>query len=332
MNKTDTVKTILRENNILLAPMAGVTDRAFRAICKEQGCGLTFTEMVSAKGLHYGYGSEGNKSADLLTMAPEEKPACVQIFGRDPQIMAEQAKRICDECGDDLAWIDINMGCPAPKITKNGEGSALMKEPLHAAEIIRTVNKAIEKPVTVKFRLGWHEYSINAFEFAKMAESEGAAAVTIHGRTREQFYSGKADWTEIIRIKEALEIPVIGNGDIFTAQDAKRRLDESAVDALMVARGAQGNPWLFAEIRALLDHGETLNAPSAKARLDMALRHAKQLQEFRGEHAVVEMRKHVAWYITGLKGAAKARNEINRCSNLEEMKIVFDRLLEEQCA
>ncbi len=326
MYNPNLIREYFKKNNILLAPMAGVTDRCFRSLCKEQGCGMTYTEMVSAKGLHYGKGD--GKSKALLTVSETETPVVVQLFGNHPEILAEQATIICEEMSQDVAWIDLNMGCPAPKITKNGEGSALMRQPELAATIIKKVNDAIDKPLTVKFRLGWNDSMINAIQFAKMAEDSGASAICIHGRTREQFYTGKADWSITTKIKSSAEIPVIGNGDIFSAQDAKQRLDSSHVDALLIARGAQGNPWIFSQIRAYLDHGNLLPMPTTQERVSMALRHARGLMEFRGDHAIIEMRKHISWYVAGVHDASKIRWEVNQCTTYEQLEEVLSKLLE----
>lgn len=318
MYNTEHIKAYFDVNNVLLAPMAGVTDRCFRALCREQGAGLTYTEMVSAKGLYYN--KEQGNSYQLLQLDEKDKPVVVQMFGNHASILAEEAKKICDSMQDDIAWIDINMGCPAPKITKNGEGSALMKNLSLASDIIQAVNKAIPVPLTVKFRLGWDDTHCNTLEFAKMAEESGASAVCVHGRTRMQFYSGLANWDTIKEIKNELSIPVIGNGDIFSAEDAQQRLNESGVDAIMVARGAQGNPWIFAQIKHFLDTGEQLPLPTPEEKIDMALRHAQGLIAFRGEHAIVEMRKHVAWYLSGIHGAAKIRLKVNECVTLDQLR------------
>ena len=315
-----TVSQLLEENDLLLAPMAGVTDRVFRVLCKEQGCGLTYTEMVSAKGLHYG-GSAG-KSRALLTTDERERPCAVQLFGSDPAIMAEQAARLFEESGDALALIDINMGCPAPKITGNGEGSALMKNPALAARVIRAVADAVPLPVTVKFRKGWDDESVNVVEFAKMAEQSGAAAVTVHGRTRMQFYSGTADWDCIARVKRAVSIPVIGNGDVFSPKAYFAIREKTGCDGVMIARGAQGNPWIFREIAAAKE-GKTAPAPTAQERMETALRHARGLVAQKGEHAVVEMRKHVAWYIKGTPGAAALRGAVNECTTLSQLEALL---------
>ena len=328
MFQPEIIAAKLRENNVLLAPMAGVTDRFFRSLCKEQNCGMTYTEMVSAKGLYYGRG-QGN-SKKLLILAENEEKAVIQIFGNDPRIMAEQAEKICEEMGERVAWIDINMGCPAPKITRNGEGSALMKMPDLAFEIVKCVNATIPVPLSVKFRIGWDDTSVNALQFAQLMEKAGASAICVHGRTRQQFYSGEANWDVIGEIKQNASIPVIGNGDIFSADDAKEKMEKSGVDAVMVARGAQGNPWIFSQIRAYLDEGKRIDMPSSQDRVEMALRHTKGLMQFRGIHAIKEMRKHVSWYISGLKGAAKMRNQINQCETFDELKSELMALLGQQ--
>lgn len=328
MYNPELIRKYFQKNNVLLAPMAGVTDRFFRSLCKEQGCGMTYTEMVSAKGLHYNKG-EG-KSKALLKVADNEIPVVVQLFGNHPEILAEQAQIICGEMQEQVAWIDINMGCPAPKITKNGDGSALMRHPELASEIIRKVNDTIDKPLTVKFRLGWNDAMVNAINFAKMAEDSGASAICIHGRTREQFYSGKADWETTKKIKASAQIPVIGNGDIFSAKDAKEKIEMSHVDALLIARGAQGNPWIFSQIIAYLNQGILLPMPTPQERITMALRHAKGLMVFRGDHAIVEMRKHISWYISGMHDASKIRADINRCCTFEELEEKLFELLEKQ--
>ena len=283
---------------VLLAPMAGVTDLPYRRLCRELGCDFTYTEMVSAKGLRYGAAA----TAALLETSPEERPCGVQLFGREPAILAEVAGKLCRENRGELALIDINMGCPAPKITGNGEGSALMKEPKLAAQIIEAVVKASDLPVTVKFRKGFDAAHCNALEFAKLAQESGAALVTLHGRTREQMYSGKADWDVIARVKQALSIPVIGNGDVFSGADALAMRAYTHCDGIMVARGAQGNPFIFQEIQAALA-GRPYTPPTPAQRLDMALEHLRRAVEYKGERAYVEMRKHMAWYIRGIRGA-----------------------------
>lgn len=301
------------ENNIFLAPMAGVTDMPFRILCKEQGCGLVYTEMVSAKGMHY----NDEKSSKLADINDAEKPASVQIFGSDPKIMAGIAERLNDS---EASFIDINMGCPTPKITKNGEGSALMRRPELVAEIVREVSRATTKPVTVKIRKGWDDESINAVEIAKIAEENGARAVAVHGRTREQFYSGKADWSIIRKVKESVSIPVIGNGDVVTPQDAKNLLEQTGCDAVMIGRGAQGNPWIFKKVLAWLQRGELLPDPGPQEKIDTIVRHMNMLTELKGEHiALCEMRKHIAWYIKGMRNATYVKEKVFHTSDKEEI-------------
>jgi tRNA-dihydrouridine synthase B len=303
------VRTLLASNNVVLGPMAGITEAPFRGICKRMGAGLTYTEMISATGLHYN--PDSALSGALLTFADEETPCAVQLFGSDPEVMATQARRIVDRWGSDVALIDINMGCPVTKVVTKGEGSALMRTPARAAQIVARVAAACEVPVTVKFRSGWDESSVNAVEFAVAMEAAGASAIAVHGRTREQFYRGHADWGVIAGVKQAVAIPVIGSGDIFSARDALAMLEDTGVDAVMVARGAQGNPWIFREARALIDTGEEIAPPTALERIDMAREHAAALVAFAGERAFTRMRKHVAWYVTGMPGATYLRERIN---------------------
>lgn len=301
------------ENNIFLAPMAGITDMPFRILCREQGCGLVYTEMVSAKGMHY----NDEKSFRLTEISEYEKPAAVQIFGSDPGILAEIAGRLDSS---DAAAIDINMGCPTPKITRNGEGSALMLRPGLVGEIVGAVKGATKKPVTVKIRKGWDDEHVNAVEIAMLAEKNGASAVAVHGRTRMQFYSGKADWDIIKRVKEAVSIPVIGNGDVFRPQDAAEMLDRTGCDAVMVARGAQGNPWLFGRILHYIKTGELLPEPSYEEKIETVVRHMGMLIELKGEHTgICEMRKHIAWYIKGMKNSAQLRDRIFKTNSQEEI-------------
>ena len=308
-----TIGTVHLDNNVALAPMAGVTDLPFRLLCKEQGCGLMCTEMVSAKALLY----KNRNTKPLLETRPEESPIAVQLFGSDPDIMSEMALML--EEGP-YAVIDVNMGCPVPKIVNNGEGSALMKNMKLAEKILTAMARKLHKPLTVKFRKGFNDASVNAVEFARMAESCGVAAVAVHGRTREQYYSGKADWDIIRRVKEAVSIPVIGNGDIFTPEDAKRMVEETGCDGLMIARGAKGNPWLFSRINHYLDTGELLPPPSKEEVNAMILRHCRLQIEFKGEYtAMREMRKHVAWYTAGYPHSSALRNDINQVSTLEEL-------------
>lgn len=302
--------------------MAGVSDEVFRGICVEIGCALTYTEMISAKGLYYN--SESTKK--LLRMSGKEKPAAVQLFGSEPEIIGCITQRICKEKAKELALIDLNMGCPAPKIVKNGEGSALMKDIPLAAKVIRAAVKASSVPVTVKFRKGWDNEHVNAVEFAKMAEESGAAAVAVHGRTREQFYGGRADIEIIAEVKDKINIPVIGNGDIFDAYSAKNMLEYTKCDAVMVARGAQGNPFIFAQINALLNEQQIV-LPSKQEKIDTALLHAQGLCALMEEkYAIRYMRKHIAWYTKGIEGAAKIRNKINSANTLLELRIILSEL------
>lgn len=301
------------ESNILLAPMAGVTDKAFRMIVKPFGPALMYTEMVSGKGLFY----KSKKTADLLTADESEKPVAVQIFGHDADIMAEIANSAL-EYG--AAVIDINMGCPAPKIVNNGDGCALMKSPETAAKVISAVCRAVDVPVTVKFRAGWDDKSINAVEFAKVAEQSGASAVTVHGRTREQFYSGTADLDIIKAVKAAVKIPVIGNGDIIDGGSAAHMLEYTCCDGIMVGRAAEGNPWIFKEISAYLKDGTVLPPPDLDERREVALKHLGLLVEFKGEHrGVLEGRKHMAWYFKGVSGGAVLRTALNKAQKYDEM-------------
>lgn len=308
-----TIGEVTLENNVILAPMAGVTDLPFRLLCREQGAGLLCMEMVSAKAILY-----RNKNTEkLMEIDQREMPVSLQLFGSEPDVIAKAAAEIEDR---PFAILDINMGCPVPKIVNNGEGSALMKNPRLAAGIVRETAKAISKPVTVKIRKGYDEAHCNAVEMAKYLEDAGAAAITVHGRTREQFYSGAADWEIIRKVKEAVAIPVIGNGDIADGESAKRMLEETGCDGIMVGRAAQGNPWIFREIISYLEHGVKMKRPAIEEVRDMIRRHAVLQLECKGDYiGIREMRKHVAWYIAGYPHAASLRKKVCSVERMEEL-------------
>ncbi|MBK5211181.1 MAG: tRNA dihydrouridine synthase DusB [Coriobacteriia bacterium] len=337
------VETYLKENPIWLAPMAGVNDAAFRVLCKEAGAGLTFTEMVSAKGLHYS--SSNNNSRMLLKLAPEEVPVAVQIFGADPTIMASQARVLVEQLGNNLAFIDVNMGCPVPKVVNKGEGSALMRSSELAAEIIAAIVEAVGglgTCVTAKFRRGWDEESENTVAFAQTLEAAGASALTVHGRFRSQFYRGVSERSVIARVKEHVAVPVIGSGDVLTAYDAVSMLVETGADGVMIARGAQGNPWIFTQSAELLSayrteqklnptvtleevsRATTLTTPTYRERFDMMRRHAQLIERYFGGKSLVRMRKHAIWYCAGLPGASFFRHEINSISSMEDLTKLID--------
>ena len=302
------------DNTLILAPMAGVTDLPFSVLCREEGCGLLYTEMVSAKAILY----KNKNTKELLEVDPSERPIAVQLFGSDPQILGAMAHQIEDGPYD---LIDLNMGCPVPKVAGNGEGSALMKNPKLVEEILSTMVRSVKKPVTVKFRKGFDDEHVNAVEIAKIAESCGVSAVAVHGRTREQYYSGTADWDIIRQVKEAVSIPVIGNGDIFTPQDAKRCLEETGCDGLMIGRGARGNPWIFKRTAHYLETGELLAEPTGAEIGEMILRHARMQVKMKGEYiGMKEMRKHVAWYTAGLPHSASMRRASNELETLEQLE------------
>ena len=309
------------ENNLILAPMAGVTDLPFRLLCKEQGAGLVCMEMVSAKAISY----KNKNTKELLNIDEREHPVSLQLFGSDPDIISEIAKEI-EELPFDI--LDINMGCPVPKVVNNGDGSALMKNPLLAGQIIEKTAKAIQKPVTVKIRKGFDDKHSNAVEMARIAQESGAAAVAVHGRTREQYYSGKADWDIIRQVKEAVKIPVIGNGDLLTGKDVKRMEEQTGCDGFMIARGAQGNPWIFQNIMHYMETGQELQKPPMEEMVKMMLRHARMLIAYKGDYTGIrEMRKHAAWYTGGYRNAAKLRGRMNDIESYQELSSLFEEVL-----
>ncbi|MGQ9558281.1 MAG: tRNA dihydrouridine synthase DusB [Desulfurispora sp.] len=308
---------VVINNPVVSAPMAGVTDRAFRLLARQAGAGLLYTEMVSDQALVYG----SLRTEKILDITGEPPPLSVQIFGSRPEHMAEAAAMV-EARGATI--IDINMGCPTPKIVKNGEGAALLRQPGLAERIVRAVVRAVRVPVTVKMRIGWDSGQIVAVEFARMLQEAGVSAVAVHGRTREQFYSGRADWSTIARVKQALSIPVIGNGDVRSPQEARAMLQETGCDAVMIGRAAMGNPWIFRDTVHYLQTGELLSPPGRRERLEIALQHLRLLVESKGEYiGVREMRKHAAWYVRGLKGAARLREELNRADTIERMEQIL---------
>ena len=321
MTRTLKIGNVELKNRYILAPMAGVTDLPFRLLCKEQGAGLLCMEMISAKALQY----KNRNTKALLQIDPREYPVSLQLFGADPDIISEQAKAI-----EELPFqiLDINMGCPVPKVVKNGEGSALMKNPRLVYDVVYKTVRAISKPVTVKIRKGFDEEHVNAVEIAKIIEEAGGAAVAVHGRTREQYYSGKADWDIIRQVKEAVSIPVIGNGDVTGSLAAEQLLEETGCDGVMIGRGCQGNPWIFRELNEYDETGKVPHRPSKKEIKEMMLRHAQLQIELKGDYlGIREMRKHVAWYTKGMEGSAKLRDEINRVESYEELeKLLNERI------
>ena len=308
------IKDVEFENNVFLAPMAGIADRAFRELCINYGAGYTVSEMVSSKGLTMG----DKKSGELLTLGEIENPAGVQIFGDNPEIMAQAAK-MCIKYHPNI--IDINMGCPAPKIAMNGGGASLMKNPLLAGEIIKAVSKAVDIPVTVKIRKGWDDENITAVELAKIAEKNGAAAITVHGRTRMQMYSGKVDYNIIAKVKKAVDIPVIANGDIVDEQSAAIMFEKTNCDAIMIGRGALGNPWIFRRINAYLNECRVLPDVSINEKMVDMLKHIQKIIEYKGEYtAMREARHHAAYYTKGIRGGAALRKEISTFEHFEQLE------------
>lgn len=308
------IGNVTLDNNVILAPMAGVSDLPFRLLCREQGAGLAGMEMVSAKAIFY----NSKNTEALMEIHPEEGPVSLQLFGADGEIVSEMAKRIEER---PFSILDINMGCPVPKVVNNGEGSALMKNPALAEEIIGKTVKAIRKPVTVKIRKGFDEGHVNAVEMAKAAEAAGAAAIAVHGRTREQFYSGKADWEIIGKVKQAVGIPVIGNGDVVDGESAKRLLEETGCDGIMIGRAARGNPWIFREIIGYLEDGRETARPKPQEVKETILRHAALQVQYKGEYTGIrEMRKHISWYTAGYPHSARFRGKINGIEKMEELR------------
>lgn len=311
------IQEVLQKNPVVAAPMAGISDRPSRLIAREYGCGLVYTEMISAKALTY----QNKKTYLLMNMEGEQQPVSMQIFGSEPAVMAEGA-RIMQDYGAQI--IDINMGCPVPKVVNNGEGSSLMRNPELAAEIVSAMVKAVTVPVTVKIRKGWDDTSVNAVEYARAMEAAGASAIAVHGRTRMQYYSGKADWDIIRQVKAAVAVPVIGNGDIFAPEDGKAMLEQTGCDGIMLGRGALGRPWLYRQTLDYLRTGQYAPEPDLAQRKQVILHHAQLICAEKGEYvAMKELRKHIAWYYKGLPNAARMRDLINTVSTMEELEALL---------
>lgn len=317
------IGNVILDNNLILAPMAGVTDLPFRLLCREKGAGLVCMEMVSAKAIYY-----KNKNTDeLMEIHPDEKPASLQLFGSDPDIISEMAKQIEER---PFAILDFNMGCPVPKVVNNGEGSALMKNPKLVEEILSKLVKAVKKPVTVKIRKGFHDDMINAVEIAKIAEDCGVAAIAVHGRTREQYYAGKADWDIIAQVKQAVSVPVIGNGDVIDGPSAKALVEQTGCDGIMIGRAVRGNPWIFREIEHYLKTGERLAKPAGSEIRETVLRHGRMELKYKGEYtAIREMRKHIAWYTTGYPNSAALRRSVNEMETYQDMENAVSNIFQE---
>ena len=314
------IGSVVMENPFVLAPMAGVTDLAFRQLCKEQGAGLICMEMVSAKAISF----HNKNTEELMRIDPDEHPVSMQIFGSEPELMGNVASMIADHPFDIL---DINMGCPVPKVVNNGEGSALLADPDRIGEIVRQVSSAISKPVTVKMRIGFEPHPVDIVSIARRIEEAGAAAIAVHGRTRQQYYSGQADWEAIRRSKEAVHIPVIGNGDVDSAEKALEMMEKTGCDAVMAGRGCRGNPWLFWEMNAYMETGIVPPRPTPAEIRDMILRHARLVIEEKGEYTGIrEMRKHVAWYTAGMRHSASLRREVNQISSYQELETLLGRI------
>ena len=312
-----TIGNVSLANPVILAPMAGVSDLPFRLLCHEQGAGMVCSEMISAKAILY----HNKNTEELMQIHLDEGPVSLQLFGSDPDIVSEMAKRIEER---PFAVMDLNMGCPVPKVVNNGEGSALMKNPLLAGKIIEKTAKAIQKPLTVKIRKGFDDAHVNAVEMAKIAQESGAAAVAVHGRTREQYYSGTADWDIIAQVKQAVKIPVIGNGDVVDAASALRLFEQTGCDGYMIARGAEGNPWIFRQILHYFETGEHLSRPDFSEVTEMLLRHAKMQIDCKGDYTGIrEIRKHAAWYTAGYRNSSKLRGRINEVENYEQLEALF---------